>query len=145
MMKTKVVLGILLAILVVSTVWAETERKLTSQDVKTFVDNCNFEYMSRDARGSLELLKFSQSGEIAKAIEFYEYQMDVVVCVTWDSMQKLNEAQKHEAHAYLQQIKAYRLEHPRKVEVEIDPKFKLEMFRNDQDYTERAKEILSKL
>jgi len=144
-MKTKFALGILLVILVASTVWAETDRKLTPQEVKTFVDNCNFEYMSRDARGSLELLKLIQSGEIAKAIEFYEYQLDVVVCVTWDSMQKLSEAQKKEARVYLQQIKAYTLEHPRKVDVELDPKFKQEMFRDDQNYTERAKEILSKL
>lgn len=99
---------------------AGAEKSYSRESVKQFVLNAASHFLIRDAETSLFALKQMQAGDNEPVLELFEYQLDRIVCDTWDNLDKMEGWQRERAMQVLHQIKSYRQLHPRDSRILLD-------------------------
>lgn len=149
-MTKKIIIFVVISLFAISCQsWADSERKFTKEDIKQFTTNNSFAFVDKDTIGSIFALTALRNGESSLALEMLEFQLDVIVCATWEMKDKLNEPSRNRATELLRKIKAYRKETPRKNEGNLNQEQIKAIFPgaiySGIDYTEQAKVILAEV
>lgn len=145
-MSKKVVLATIAACLVLSALSQAAEKSYDRDQVKQFVLNTAVHFLNRDAETSLFALMQMRGGEEGAVLELFEYQLDIIVCETWDNLAGMEGWQRERALEVLAEIKAYRQIYPREPQVLLDGYDIGETFAPVQfSRIERAQKILDQL
>jgi|GEM_PF-3041630 len=99
---------------------AGAEKTYSRESVKQFVLNAASHFLIRDGETSLFALTQMRAGDNEPALELFEYQLDLIVCDTWDNLDKMEGWQRERAMQLLRQIKFYRQVHPRDSRILLD-------------------------
>jgi hypothetical protein len=105
-MIKKIIILLTISLLVISSqCWADSEKKFTRDEIKQFMTNNTFNFMDMDTVSSLFALNILRNGESRPVLEFFEFQLDIIVCESWKVKEKLNEPSRKRAMELLWELK----------------------------------------
>jgi F0F1-type ATP synthase gamma subunit len=103
----------------------------------------NFLFMVRDSSVLLHSLAEMESGNTHLVQNFMEYQLDEIIIAALNFKDEFTAKKQCQTMEFLKQIKAYRAEHPRDPNMQINPPNFSEYYTEfDPSYAKRADLIL---
>jgi len=119
---------------------------LTKEQYRQLQFNQNFFLMARDGSVFLHSLVLLKSGNSQEVENFMDYQLDEIIIAAWKFKGELSEKQQEKIDKFLHDIKAYRQQHPRDQDTQVDPTLFSEYYIEfDKTYAERADKILESI
>jgi len=119
---------------------------LTRDQYRRLMLSQNLFLMDRDSSLFLYSLGLLKSGNSQEVANFMDYQLDEIIVAAWKFKDELSEKQQEKIDKFLHDIKAYRQEHPRDPDAQVDPTlFSKYYIEFDKTYAERADKILESI